>query len=674
MRLTDFRILNFRSINDSGWISVNDRTALVGRNESGKTNLLLALSSLNPPGERPPLDKVKDFPRDRPFDDFDPTIRVVKTKWSLSEAEQGKLRALYPHEDIEEVTVNRDYGGKLYIGLGLEQPDAPPESVDDQLSKLERSVNASLRFVADPNKESVKAALEKLRDNLLRQHPPKVWAERARSALEAFDSAAQSAGLSLSESGQELRSALDSEVSKMESISDQERAARAWVSKRLPTLVYVDDYPALSGHQDIEQYLERKNAGQLEPSDREFEKLLKVAGLDAEELNKLLKGDNHEARQQMANRAGAVLTNKIRELWTDRRLKVRFGLDAQHFDTIISDSAAVYDVEVNLDERSLGFRWFFSFYISFAAETQGGAKDEAVILLDEPGLHLHAVAQRDLLTHFEEDFSNQILYTTHSPFMIPVRDIASVRTVNITLEEGTTVTNDPKGDSKTLFPLQTALGYTLTQTLFVGPANLIVEGVTDYWYLSAVSEYFDDIGDEALPDDLAITPAGSAQKVPYMVSLLSSQEMDVLVLMDGEAAARRTAKDDLIRPKLIRDNYVLFADEAFDDQTTEADIEDLIDPEVFTTLVDESYADQLAGVELELNPMIPRLVKRYEEAFADAGLTFHKTRPARLFLAKMGSDPGAVMTDGTKERFSKLFELIRVRREKQNSLGRGAYR
>src|SRR5690606_26229703 len=113
-----------------------------------------------------------------------------------------------------------------------------------------------------------------------------------------------------------------------------------------------------------------------------------------------------------------------------------------------------------------GFKWFFSFYITFAADTHGGNAEKAILLLDEPGLYLHAKSQADLLVHFEKDFKNQILYTTHSPFMVPTQNVASIRTVNIEEKTGTTVSNDPKGDARTLFPLQAALGYDIAQSLF----------------------------------------------------------------------------------------------------------------------------------------------------------------------------------------------------------------
>jgi predicted ATP-dependent endonuclease of OLD family len=207
------------------------------------------------------------------------------------------------------------------------------------------------------------------------------------------------------------------------------------------------------------------------------------------------------------------VTGEVTRLWKDRKLKIRFNLDGQHFDTLISDPTETYDVEVNLNDRSRGFQWFFAFYVSFAADTSGGKAANAILLLDEPGLYLHAKSQGDLLKHFDDDFENQIIYSTHSPFMVPTHRLDSVRTVNIANKVGTTVTNNPTGDAKTLFPLQAAIGYDLAQNLFVGPNNLVVEGVTDYWFLTAVNTHLSDAGKISLSSDLTLTPAGGAQKI-----------------------------------------------------------------------------------------------------------------------------------------------------------------
>jgi len=243
--------------------------------------------------------------------------------------------------------------------------------------------------------------------------------------------------------------------------------------------------------------------------------------------------------------------------------------------------------------------------------------------------------------------------------MVPTDNLDAVRTVNIEQDVGTTVGNTPTGDSRTLFPLQIALGYSLSQSLFIGSDNLIVEGVTDYWMLASVSEYLIGIGKTGLENALTITPVGGAQKVGYMVALLTSERLRVLVLLDDEKQARHT-RDELVKTKLIRDEGVLFASSGFldDIRPSEADTEDLLEPSVFEALVRESYRVELEGKTLSLNTSIPRIVKRFEDAFAAIGLEFHKTRPARLFLSKMAKEPETVMPVAGVERFERLFSKI----------------
>ncbi len=331
-----------------------------------------------------------------------------------------------------------------------------------------------------------------------------------------------------------------------------------------------------------------------------------------------------------------------------------------HLDTLVSDPNTSYDVEVNLDERSRGLRWFFAFYVTFTADTQGGDADGAILLLDEPGLFLHAMSQGDLLRHLKNDFANQIVYTTHSPFMIPPDDVASARTVNISQDDGTTVTDNPTGDERTLFPLQAALGWTLAQSLFVGPNNLLVEGVTDFWVLSAVNAWLRQGGGKGLPADLAITPVGGAGKMGYMAALLTGQRLNVFALLDADRAGR-DAQQELVRGKLLHQKSTFFVNEAFDPQPSEADIEDLLDPAVYEDLVRRSYAKELSKGTLKLNANVPRIVKRFELAFADRGLDFDKGRPARLFLTEMGSRPGELIDDGARARFLRLFALVAKR-------------
>jgi len=660
MQLKSFRITNFRSINDSGDIDASRITALLGRNESGKSNLLRGLHTLNPAEGFAKLNPIKDFPRHRKLAECSDLTQVVSTKWTLTPSEQARLAATWPRASgVTEVEIGRRYGASRWVNIAV------PASAFDiaEVRNLAKKIVAAVKAKAAGLDEAAKAALEAAADTfdaeIAAKTTEKAWAEAAKPVLATLRVALATADAELSETQEAYVISLEDRAEAIPKDEDAHAAARNWLVGLLPVFLYLDDYPEIEGHQDIAAYVSRQQHGGTTDADRNFQKLCKVAGLDPEQLQTLFQSNDQETRAQLVNRAGAVVTTAIRERWKDRQLKVRFNLDAQHFDTLISDPNATYDVEVNLDERSRGFQWFFAFYIVFAADTDGGDADDAILLLDEPGLYLHAKSQGDLLKHLEDDFVNQILYTTHSPFMVPTHRLDSVRTVNIAEGVGTTVSNDPTGDARTLFPLQAALGYDLAQSLFVGPNNLVVEGVTDFWILSAVSAHLNDLGKTGLHGDLTITPAGGAQKVHYMVALLTSEQLNVLVLFDDEKDAKAT-RDDLVKGKLIRGDNVVFVSGAFPSGAapSECDIEDLLDPSTYESLVRESYAKELKGKKLTLNSHVPRIAKRVELAFSEVGLEFHKTRPTRLFLTKMATDPASVLSSDSLDRFESLFGSI----------------
>jgi hypothetical protein len=388
--------------------------------------------------------------------------------------------------------------------------------------------------------------------------------------------------------------------------------------------------------------------------DRMFEKLLKVADLNAEELHRLFASE-HQERLLLTDRAGRVFTRRLRELWKDRVIEVQFRVDAEFFDVLVRDEDS--EALVALDERSRGFRWYFSFYVTFSADTLGGDKANAILLLDEPGLFLHPKAQGQLV-RFLDTLPNQLIYSTHSPFMIDPARLKAVRTVNLEPGKGTVVSADLSGDARTLFPLQAALGYDITHNLFNGEKTVVVEGVTDYWYLSAVSQHLRSSGRTGLADEVVLTPAGGAQKVSYMVSLLAAQDIQVVVLLDAEPVARQTQLD-LVKAKLIRqESVVLIVDAMSSPAPSEADVEDLLDHATVQAIAKEVYRRELAGRSLTLNPKLPRIIPRLEQGFKALGIDFQKSRVARRFLDLIATKPAKVLSAEAENRFERLFGLM----------------
>jgi hypothetical protein len=183
--------------------------------------------------------------------------------------------------------------------------------------------------------------------------------------------------------------------------------------------------------------------------------------------------------------------------------------------------------------------------------------------------------------------------------------------------KGTKVREDVLAtDPDSVFPLQAALGYDVTQTLFVGRNTLLVEGPGDILYLRALSEQLRRRKRTSLDARWAICPTGGIDKIQSFVSLFTGAKLNIAVLTDYATTDKRKI-DGLRRAQILKSEQIMtFADIL---SLPEADIEDILDPEIFLNLVNSAY--ELSGSEaltlpklIEAAPGIDRLVKRVEAA------------------------------------------------------------
>ncbi len=659
MRLERFRVGHFRSVKDSGWIDVGHRTVLVGRNESGKTNLLLALRALDAAASEQRLPVNRDFPADLARDEYRDELDVVQTIWALSSEERQGLADVFPRAtEVTHVEVARGYPpGRRVRFCELPPPEPPVEKARKLFTRITEASN-EISAAGDP---AWQTALEQLgRATAKGDVTPREWAHGVGEALSGLQQPLQLGQVPLADEARAALEELADLAAQITNESEYENAAARWVLDRMPPFLFLDQYPEIEGEQNLAEFVMRQREKRPEEGDAYFEMLLTVAGIDPASLEQLLSADA-ETRRQTVSRAGAVLTRRLREVWSDRPLKVRFNLDGESFNTLVSDPNAYCDVEVNLNQRSRGFRWFFSFYVMFAAGAKTGSTQDALLLLDEPGMHLHAVGQRDLLDHLA-GFQNQIVFATQSPFMVPTEDLGAVKTVTISEDEGTRVGSQTSGDEATVFPLIHALGSEISKSLFGDEPQLVVPHVTDYWFLRMVSDYLAEQGKRVLPKELEITPSGGAANVPYLVALLGGPRPGTLVLCSeghGDAAG-----GELLRSRLFSHENLVFVGEGFETPPEHgADIEDLLDPDMYDRFVRFSYRRELKEKDIEPDASIPRVRARYAQAFERIGLEFASVRPARLILRGAAQNPDALVPDASRERFERLFTRIREKFE-----------
>ena len=111
--------------------------------------------------------------------------------------------------------------------------------------------------------------------------------------------------------------------------------------------------------------------------------------------------------------------------------------------------------------------------------------------------------------------------------------------------DGTKVhTTMASSDHAGLLPLQEALGYDLAQSLFSQQRNLVLEGLTDYWYIDATAQLLRANGLESLNEKIALVFANTAGKVVYYATILFAHNLKVAALLDSDAAGEQAAQQD----------------------------------------------------------------------------------------------------------------------------------
>jgi predicted ATP-dependent endonuclease of OLD family len=291
-------------------------------------------------------------------------------------------------------------------------------------------------------------------------------------------------------------------------------------------------------------------------------------------------------------------------------------------------------------------------------ETDGDFEN-AVILLDEPGLHLHASAQRDLLARLRAYAEhNQLIYTTHLPFMIDMNRHDNIWVAEERTGEGTKVHDEwATADKDARFTLQAALGLSWAQSLFIGQKNLVVEGVTDFWFLSAMSTVLKEAGEAGLDDDLVVTPAGGASKVAYLATLLSGQDLKVAALLDSDEEGLKAQKQ-LVHNWLLSESDVLTLGTIVGAQGNFA-IEDLFDPAYYLEQTSAAYAKELGGNAVQLPAKNGgSIVDKLAEHFESLGIPFNKGRVAKRIMKELATKRAEDLNVGTLDGFRKAIAAV----------------
>lgn len=692
MRLLRYRVTSFRSVADSGWIDADDVTALIGVNESGKSNLLLPLWKLKPAREgeiRPTSDYPKTMfaeIRENPG-----RFRFISAEFTTDALgpRMATLAGITP-EEAEIVRVDRFFNGGYTISFPRhEHPTtASPEDVAAILHAALTEIGAMPPLAKEEAQKvelisGLQSAALDLPDARMSADALGTLAEKLRALAPPTPAKTSSVFPRL----EALATSID-ELQARVSAPDPGaiEAVRTAILKRMPRFVYYSNY----GNLDSEIYLphvvdnlEREDLGEKEAAKaRTLRVLFSFVRLEPSEILELGKdetsignsrrpteteiaevAERKRERSILLQSAGTTLTFRFKDWWKQGDYRFRFEADGNHFRIWVADDRR--PAEVELEGRSTGLQWFLSFYLVFLVESGGdGEHENAILLLDEPGLSLHPLAQYDLSKFFDNlSATNQLIYTTHSPFLVHADRLDRARKVYVD-EKGTTkATSDLRKGAElqpgAAYAVHSALGLSVADSLMLGCQPVIVEGSSDQHYLTAIKTLLVASGGLKPAREFVFPPAGGTKNTRMVASILTGRDEAVpYMILDGDVMGRKLAKE--LGSSLYQDHADRLI--SVDDHTgmDGSEIEDLIPPDVIAAVIDRMYRSaetEIADV-LEAGKPILGQIEAWaatQKVDLEPGWKVELSKRVKQHLLGKGM---AVVKPDYGERWQQLFEVL----------------
>jgi hypothetical protein len=693
MRLLRYRVTNFRSVIDSGWIGIDDVTALIGVNESGKSNLLLPLWKLKPAREgdiRPTSDYPKTMfaeIRENPG-----SFCFISVEFDLGDvASRFAGSAGITLEEAQVVRVDRYYDGEYKVSFPRHQhhTTASAEEVEGLLqTALTEIKSISALAKEETQKDELVSGIESAILGLPTVPLSADELSALTSDLRALAPEAPAKTSSIFPRLEALASQIDDlQARLLAPAPGTVESVKTAIIKRVPRFVYYSNY----GNLDSEIYLphvvdnlERDDLGEKEAAKaRTLRVLFSFVRLEPSEILELGRdettvgnpprgpsdaeiaevAERKRERSILLQSAGTTLTSRFKDWWKQGDYRFRFEADGNHFRIWVADERR--PAEVELEGRSTGLQWFLSFYLVFLVESEGqGEHENAILLLDEPGLSLHPLAQYDLSKFFDNlAKTNQILYTTHSPFLVHADRLDRARKVYVDEKGATQATSDLRKGAElqpgAAYAVHSALGLSIADSLMLGCQPVIVEGSSDQHYLTAIKTLLVSSGRLKPARELVFPPAGGTKNTRMVASILTGRDEALpYMILDGDESGRRIAKELGSSLYQQQPDRLIIIDSYTDINGSE--IEDLIPASVIASVIDRIYrlADNQFSDSVETGRPILGQIEAWaqkEKIDLEPGWKVEVSKNAKQFLLKNGI---SVIPEEYIGRWQKLFDLL----------------
>jgi hypothetical protein len=659
MKIVSARVKNYRSIVDSEVVQLSERvTVLVGKNEQGKTTFLRALASINPKSRYAPGDLPNHLRAS--LEERAPSEIPIVCAWLLPDSEERDALSdiLADADQIEEFILTRyydahySYGARKKDGTEVDVRFTPPDisayvlGISKAVGSLQARLIAhatrvtgfepSLAQAVSNNQQFVKGNFSDAASvaNLVTTYIT------ALKALPSQDAA--------------IQADIASAAKEIEGWQDQIQKALA----QDPRIRFHALVPRFVFHStSLDRIPNEVNVADFvkdpEATSKGMANLCLVAGLSTQKIQELAGATEISRRETYEDHFRASISGGINEFWTQESYNVHFRIEKEKLSLSISDNT--YGRRISPSERSDGFQWYLSFYSALLSEVSSTAP--SVVLLDNPGLELHADGQRDIKRFLEEKLprNTQVIYVTHSPAMIDTFNLEQVRRVELRKDmEGTKVLPLALGQGLDLLePVRSAVGASLVTTLISNDFNVLVEGASDKPILEAAFALFQPAEHTRIVINGSVSETGK-----LLPSFYERARLPYAIYLDADSGGR-DIRSQLVSSGGIPEGRIVYLGDVIR-RDGDFELEDIFHPRFYEYAVSQTYPDKEVG-ELPEGP--GKTTKRYERSFGERfNIGFNKRRVAetvKKLLIQNGAD--APDLDHLRALSSRIWEVLQRR-------------
>lgn len=615
MEIKSFRIKNYRSVKDSGvcYMSGDNITILAGKNESGKTAILEALEDFNinrairedavhiQHKELKPEVSIN-------FEIDEDTITTISNEIGLGRRRPKPIRIEFIKSYPNEYTYRLSDESRTMLGIRDERLlRSRQKEIADIYTRIKDiysefpQIGGTLPEIDLENSAVFVGQLNDFKNNTepnLTQIPDE---EKKIGFIQGLEE-------------------MINKIEEVDNIKSAEKRFIAEIQKRIPNFILFSSFDDLFPSE----------IPLAEAADNELIKdLVTISNLDLP----LVTSDSASLKATHKKQLNVRVREEYSRFWEQDLTNLSIDWDSTNLQFFITEGDHFYPP----NKRSKGKQWHLAFYIRVSARAKEDVPN--IILIDEPGLYLHAQAQKDVIRKLEDSAEYApIIFATHSPYLIDIDKLSRIRLISRNSEEeGTLISNKihKHADKETLTPIITAIGLDLSLGLDIAKDNnIIFEGITDYYYLRAFAELLKF----EFKKEVHFIPGAGADKTNLLASLMIGWGFNYCIVLDNDATGRR------IRDRLLKDFGHANIKVILVSENKDNEIEDLF-----------SRGDFLKHVLAEKSNEVPD--KKNSQIIKQKGKSYDKVLLSKSFFEK-AVNAEISLSQVTKQNFIKLLQAI----------------